>query len=95
MHNKEIFSSIELEMRKIKKETPSWPDHVAAQAGYVVSEAGSLVSAALSHKYNQKLYVEFEYTKGISVDVMKRSAVRTAAMAIRFLENLKEKQNDL
>lgn len=85
MQNKEILNSIEMEMRKIKKENASWPDHVAAQAGYVANEAGNLVWACLQQKYNHKGYME-----GDTLNMMKTSAVRTAAMAIRFLENLKE-----
>lgn len=84
MHNKEIFTAIELEMRKIKKETPSWPDHVAAQAGYVASESGNLMFYALKSKYGKN-----EFHGKFVTEFMKQHAIRTAAMAIRFLENLK------
>lgn len=83
MHKKDIWPAIELELRKAKKEHPNWPDHVAAQAGIVCEESGELMKAALQMKYEKA-------DPAASIELMKKEAIQTAAMAIRFLENLKE-----
>lgn len=80
-----ILDDILKELKKAKKAYPNWPDHVAAQAGIVVEEAGELMQAALQLKYEKG-------KGGLSVTEqrkhMRDEAVQTAAMCIRFLENL-------
>lgn len=83
MNRKQIWHSIELYIRSDKKDNPSWPDHAAAQAGKVVAEAGNLMNAAMNMKYQAK------DRQGLYLNLMEYSAIRTAALAIRFLENLK------
>jgi NTP pyrophosphatase (non-canonical NTP hydrolase) len=86
INRKNIWSAIELELRKAKKQHPNWPDHVAAQAGIVVEEVGELMKACLKFKYENNTDV----IKDIELrEQMKQEAIQTAAMAIRFLENLK------
>lgn len=86
MKRSKIWQEIELEVRKAKRAFPSWPDHPAAQAGIVVEEAGELMKASLEFKYEKG-------KNGLSVNEQKESirkeAIQTAAMAIRFLEHMK------
>ena len=84
MQNKNIWSAIEIELRQAKKAHPNWPDHVAAQAGIVCEESGELMRAALQIKYERKAGSELEKQK----DALKKEAIQTAAMAIRFLQNI-------
>lgn len=85
MDRNQIWHEIELELRKAKKKHPNWPDHPAAQAGIVSEEAGELMKAALQWKYERG---EAEDQQIVQKDAMKQEAIQTAAMAIRFLENL-------
>jgi hypothetical protein len=81
----EIWQSIELEIRKAKKAYPDWPDHPAAQAGIVCEEAGELMQACLQWKYERS---PEETVQDVQRERMRDEAIQTAAMAIRFLENL-------
>lgn len=82
----QIWQDIELAIRADKKSHPNWPDHAAAQAGKVCKEAGLLMRDSLDHKYDKS---NSDLIKEAKLLRMKESAVKTAAMAIRFLENLK------
>lgn len=84
MNRQNIWQSIELELRKAKKKFPGWPDHPAAQAGIVCEEAGELMQACLKFKYEKSAT---ELGRISQVEHMKKDAIQTAAMAIRFLEN--------
>lgn len=86
MTRQTIWSEIEKEVRKAKKAYPNWPDHPAAQAGIVVEEAGELMKAALEFKYEKG---KKGRTADDQIERMREEAIQTAAMAIRFLENLK------
>ncbi|UXO94088.1 hypothetical protein Pan5_46 [Pseudanabaena phage Pan5] len=86
MDKKEIWNLVNQAYKKGKKESPGWPDHVAAQAGIVNAEAGKLMTEALLYKYSKnknKMLVKAYH------DDMKKSAIHTIVTAIRFLENLK------
>ena len=86
MSRKTIWQQIELELRKAKKKFPNWPDHPAAQAGIVCEEAGELMQSCLQWKYERNAS---ELVREVQKQRMKEEAIQTAAMAIRFLENLK------
>lgn len=79
-----IFKLIDDELKRAKRLHRNWPDHVAAQAGIVVEEAGELMRAAINWKYERSgdPATEEEQRKAI-----REEAVHTAATAIRFLEN--------
>jgi hypothetical protein len=85
MDRKQIWQEIELELRKAKKKFPNWPDHPAAQAGIVSEESGELMKAALQWKYERGKTDDHQMKQK---EEMKQEAIQTAAMAIRFLENL-------
>jgi NTP pyrophosphatase (non-canonical NTP hydrolase) len=80
-----IMDDILKELKRAKKKFPNWPDHPAARAGIVCEEAGELMKACLEFKY--------ELGKGGKghTDMLKairKEAIQTAAVALRFLENL-------
>jgi sugar (pentulose or hexulose) kinase len=86
MKRNHIWQLIELELRAAKKKHPNWPDHVCAQAGIVVEEAGELMRAALQWKYERNAN---EVVEEQQKEELKKEAIQTAVTAIRFLENLK------
>jgi NTP pyrophosphatase (non-canonical NTP hydrolase) len=85
MERRKIWEEIELELRRAKKKFPSWPDHIVSRAAIVAEEAGELVQASLQYKYQR---APEELVQEVQRERMKEEAVQTAAMAIRFLENL-------
>jgi hypothetical protein len=91
MKNQEIWQAIDEEVRRAKKKFPSWPDHPAAQAGIVCEEAGELMQACLKWKYERE---KTELGQEIQIQNMEVEAVQVAASAIRFLENLKPKNQN-
>lgn len=80
-----ILDDVLKELKRARKKHPSWPDHPAAQAGIVVEEAGELMKASLQWKYEREKSPEDQLQQW---DAMYREGVQTAAMALRFLENL-------
>jgi len=75
----DIARSINEEMGRAKEKFPRWPEDIIRGASIVAEEAGELVKASLQNFYE----------KGNFEDV-KKEAIQTATMAIRFLENLNE-----
>jgi len=64
------------EVARATKKFPTWPNDIIHAAGVVVEESGELMKAALESVY--------EFPKSTPEDVRKE-AVETAAMAIRFI----------
>ena len=83
MNHSDIWLLIEKELKTSKKR--SWPDHVAAQAGIVGDKSGKLMSASLEWKYKRS---SSEVVEEMQKELIKKSAIETAAAAIRFLENI-------
>lgn len=81
-----ILDDIIKEYLRAKKRHPGWPVHPAGQAGVVVEEAGELMRACMNMKYKTN-------RSGKNKEEMKQAirleAIQTAAVCIRFLENLK------
>lgn len=88
MKKSEIWHAIAVEMKADKSNNPSFPDHAAGMAGKVVAPAGELMKHAMDFKYGAADY------EAVNAKLMEYAAIKTAAMAIRFLENLKQ-QNDV
>lgn len=86
MPDSSILDEIIKEYRRAKKRHPSWPDHPAGQAGVVVEEAGELMQACMNIKY--KTNKNGRSVKEMKADIRKE-AIQTAAVCLRFLENLK------
>lgn len=80
-----ILDDVLKELRRAKKVHPSWPDHIVARAAIVAEESGELVRAALQYKYEP---AKEGLAKGAQLAAMRKEAIQTAAMALRFLENL-------
>ena len=73
----EITQAINQEMERAKEKFPWWPEDQIHAAAIVAEEAGELLQATLQNKYE----------KG-SLENVRKEAIQTAAMAVRFLENL-------
>ena len=73
-----LMSEIFIELAYAEKKFPTWPDNVIEQAAIVCEESGELIRAALQLKY-----------EGGNVEECRKEAIQTAAMAIRFIKNLK------
>lgn len=73
----EIAMALNDEMIRAKEKFPWWPDDIIHGASIVAEEAGELVKASLQNFYE----------KG-SLEDVKKEAIQTATMAIRFLQNL-------
>jgi NTP pyrophosphatase (non-canonical NTP hydrolase) len=75
-----ILREIELEIYRAKGMRPNWPTDAVHKAAFVSEEAGELTMAA-------NKYVEGKQHPDLR-QVMRTEAIHTAAVAIRFLENL-------
>ena len=83
--NNSIIGDILKELKRAKKKHPNWPDHIVAQAAIVSEESGELTRAALQWKYER---APDEEGQARQREDLRKEATQTAAMAIRFLENL-------
>lgn len=72
----EIFNQIMDEFTRAKKLHPKWPDDPIHQAAIVAEEAGELLRAAIDVRFF-----------GGDIWKMRKEAIQTAAMAVRFLMN--------
>ena len=71
------------ELCNAENKFPDWPADYIHAAAIVSEEAGELVQAA-----NDFVYPECRKTDGDMKQKMRREAVQTGAMAIRFLLNM-------
>lgn len=79
MTEQEAVHAILRELAWAETKHPSWPSDMIHAAAIVGEEAGELTQAALQYVY------EHGY-----VESMRKEAIQTGAMAIRFLMNLPE-----
>jgi len=73
----DITKAINEEMERAKTKFPWWPKDQIHAAAIVAEEAGELLQATLQCKYENG-----------SIEKIKKEAIQTLTMAIRFLENL-------
>lgn len=73
----DIATALNEEMDRAKQKFPWWPEDLIHAAAIVAEEAGELMKATLQNRYENG-----------SIEKMKKEAIQTATMAIRFLENL-------
>lgn len=78
-----IYRAIDAEVELAKRMYPEWPKDRVHGAAICVEEAGELIQAALDH-----VKPELNHKEGDTVERMWKEAVQTAAMAIRFMEDL-------
>lgn len=75
-NKKFIVEQILNELEKAEKKHPQWPTDVIHAAAIIAEESGELVRAAL----------QWNYEDG-NQDELKKEAIQTAAMCIRFLQH--------
>lgn len=81
-----ILDEILKELKRAKKKHPQWPDHIVARAAIVGEEAGELIRASLNYKYEK---AETGPDQELQIEEMRKEAIQTAAICIRFIESLK------
>ena len=81
--NLKILQAIESELESAKTRYPWWPSDAVHAGAIVAEEAGELTQATLDH-----FYAHLNHNGADTVARMRKEAVQTAAMAIRFLENM-------
>lgn len=74
MTSKVVFADVAAEVLRAEKKHPGWPSDAVHAAAIVGEEAGELLQAALQWHY-----------EGGNLASMRKEAVQTAAMAVRFL----------
>ncbi|MHA1809388.1 MAG: hypothetical protein ACTSYH_03645 [Candidatus Heimdallarchaeaceae archaeon] len=79
---KDIFNDILNEIERAEKLHPDWPSNIVYASAIVAEEAGELVRSCLQH----------EFEKSPCLEDIKTEAIQTAAVAIRFLINFKNRK---
>lgn len=79
-----ILQDVLTELKMAKKKSP-WPDHPVACAGLVSNATGPLLQGAFNWKYKR---AESEEDQKVQIEIMRRAAIETCVMSLRFLENL-------
>lgn len=72
-----ILEEICEELFRAERKFPYWPDDIIHAAAIVNEESGELIRAA----------IQFTYEDG-EIEEVKKEAIQTSAMCIRFLKNL-------
>lgn len=75
-----VEMAIQTELRYAIATYPDWPDDIVHAAAVVSEEAGELLQAANN--------IHWQHKDGGSVAKLRKEAIQTAAMAVRFLLNL-------
>lgn len=86
MNNTVIYSAIQKQMKKDKKENPGYPDHIVAASAMVSRAAGRLNDTAIDFKYHLE---SSELIAEVQKERLFEDGVKAAVAAIRFLQNLK------
>lgn len=81
--NMKVLQLIDKELESAKTRYPWWPSDPVHAGAIVAEEAGELTQATLDH-----VYAHLNHNGKDTVARMRKEAVQTAAMAIRFLENM-------
>lgn len=75
------MTEIEKELARAKELFPSWPEDPFHALAILGEEFGELTKAVVEHTYESA-------TKGVLREDVRKEAVHTAAMAVRFLEGM-------
>lgn len=81
--NLKVLQLIDKELESAKTRYPWWPSDAVHAGAIVAEEAGELTQATLDHVYDH-----LNHNGKDTMARMRKEAVQTAAMAIRFLENM-------
>ena len=79
--NEAIIASILAELERAEAKFPKWPTDWIHAAAIVAEEAGELTRASLKLTYEDRT---------LSFHDLETEAIQTAAMAIRFLKNVRQ-----
>lgn len=77
----EIINEILTELNRARAKFPTWPDDPIHAAGVILEESGELMRATLQACYEKRGH-DPSFTQ---IAEVRREAIQTAAMAIRFL----------
>ena len=77
---KDIIKEIEAELEFANAKHPFWPEDSVHASAIINEEAGKLTQACIDHENGDQPLDE-------GLDRMRKKAVSTAAMAIRFLQD--------
>lgn len=78
-----VLSAVFDELRRAEAKFPSWPENMFEGLAILGEEFGELQQAVLQNKYEAQPYSN-----------IRKEAVQTAAMALRFLFNLESEAGD-
>lgn len=81
MQTQKAMNLILNELKAAKEKWPNWVNDPIHAAGILNEESGELMQACL----------DFSYSNG-GIEQIRKEAMQTGAMAIRFLENIDEYQ---
>jgi len=76
MSDVSAFAAITTELDRARRKFPSWPSDIVHAGAIVGEEAGELLQACLQATYERR---------PDSDELMRREAIQTAAMCVRFL----------
>jgi NTP pyrophosphatase (non-canonical NTP hydrolase) len=79
MNINEVMSKMTEELRRAEKIHPDFPKDIVYQCAIMIEEAGETMKAVLDFKSNK-----------VQLEEVKKEAIQTGAMILRFLKNLQE-----
>ena len=86
MKTEKIIELIMQELERAKKIHPNWPEDKIHASAVLAEECGELVQAA-----NDYMYCRCNHDEKENYERMIEEAIQCGAMAIRFLENMENK----
>ena len=78
-----IIKEIEAELEFANAKHPYWPGDSVHASAIINEDAGKLTQACIDHENH-------DYSRYENLDRMRKKAVSTAAMAIRFLQGFED-----
>jgi hypothetical protein len=88
MHYEKVIALIQKELEQAIGKHPKWPTDMIHAAAVIGEESGELTQACLDYHYKEKEKEIYGTSR------MQEEAVQVGAMAIRFLLNLKGKNEN-
>lgn len=85
-----IWKEVRAELEHARRMHPRWPTHIVAAAGIVNEEAGELIRECLNLKYDA--HSDPKVTKAMRRAAIRKEAIQTAAMALRFILELDQEE---
>lgn len=79
MNINDVIGKITEELRRAEDIHPEYPKDIVYQCAIMIEEAGETMKAVLDYKSNK-----------VPLNEVKKEAIQTGAMVLRFLKNLQE-----